>query len=88
MSNLTSSSLNADIKKLADFLKGKGYPLDVTCSMFPLRIVCPERGGLAGFRHQHGRWMYLLVFDDFFLEGEKEQIEADLRLAIKELKNA
>lgn len=86
MTNGTTSSLNADIRVLAEYLKRQGYPIDVTNPMFPLRIVCPKRGGLAGFRHQYGKWMYLLTFDDYFKPGERERIEADMQHAIKELK--
>jgi hypothetical protein len=85
--NVTTTSLSADIKLMVEFLKTQGYQLDVTSTMFPLRIVCPERGGLAGLRYQHGRWTYLLVFDLFFQPGEKAKIELHLQQAIEKLSN-
>lgn len=100
MTNVTTSTLNSDLKILAEYLKRQGYSLDkeassldkptysldISNSMFPLRIVCPKRGGLAGFRHQRGKWMYLMYFDDAFQPGEKKRIEYDLKQALKELK--
>lgn len=76
-----------EIEVMAAHLRAKGYTVDLTAIMWPLRITDPTRLGLAGIRFEEGRWRYLLVFDEIFHPGEKYEIEQVIKEAIALVRN-